>query len=208
MDKQSSVQIGRPSKKQAEILKFVGKFQKDKGYAPSLREIAEYFDISVPTVHQHVSYLRGKNLLATEKGKKRSIQTFSDSKGDIAEVPLLGIISAGGPIEAISNPEPIEVPRSMLSLGGEYYALKVEGVSMIEEGISDGDIVIVRQQQTVDDGEKAVAYLPDKDAVTLKKIYREKNRIKLVPANKTMKPFYETHVLIQGKVIGVLRKEV
>jgi len=78
---------------------------------------------------------------------------------------------------------------------------------MIEDGIFEGDIVVVHEQSTVDDGEKAVAYLPDKDAVTLKKVYREKNRMKLVPANKTMKPFYETNVEIQGKVVGVLRKE-
>jgi len=78
---------------------------------------------------------------------------------------------------------------------------------MIEEGISDGDIVVVRDQPTVDNGEKAVAYMPDRNEVTLKKIYREKNRIKLVPANKYMKPFYETNVTIQGKVVGVLRKE-
>jgi repressor LexA len=95
----------------------------------------------------------------------------------------------------------------MLSRGANYYALKVAGTSMIEEGISDGDVVIVREQQTVDDGEKAVAYLPDRDAVTLKKIYREKKHIKLVPANKYMKPFYETNVEIQGRVVGVLRRE-
>ena len=95
----------------------------------------------------------------------------------------------------------------MLSPGANYYALKVSGLSMIEEGISDGDIVVVRDQPTVDDGEKAVAYMPDRNEVTLKKIYREKNRIKLVPANKYMKPFYETNVTIQGKVVGVLRKE-
>lgn len=199
--------INKPSKRQAEILQFVTKFQKEKGYAPSLKEIADNFDISIPTVHQHIAYLREKNLLATEKGKKRSIQAFNDRKRDVAEIPLLGVISAGGPIEAISNPEPIEVPRSMLTGGADYYALKVEGVSMIEEGISDGDVVIVRQQQTVDDGEKAVAYLPDRDAVTLKKIYREKNRVKLVPANKYMKPFYEKNVEVQGKVVGVIRKE-
>ncbi|MBA3788919.1 hypothetical protein H0X32_00805 [Patescibacteria group bacterium] len=95
----------------------------------------------------------------------------------------------------------------MLSRGFNHYALKVSGRSMIEEGISDGDIVIVREQPTVDDGEKAVAYMPDRNEVTLKKIYREKNRIKLVPANHTMKPFYETNVEIQGKVVGVLRSE-
>jgi SOS regulatory protein LexA len=196
----------KPSKRQAEILKFITKFQRVKGYSPSLAEIAGHFDISIPTVHQHVSYLRKKKLLATHKGKKRSIQSFNDQKKDLVEIPLMGLIAAGGPIEAIRNPEPIEVPRSMLSRGANHYALKVSGTSMIEEGISDGDIVIVREQPTVDDGEKAVAYLPDKDVVTLKKIYREKRRIKLVPANKTMKPFYEKNVEVQGKVVGVIRK--
>lgn len=198
---------GKPSKRQAEILQFVTKFQREKDYSPSLGEIAKNFGVSIPTIHQHISYLRKKNLLSADKGKRRSIQTFNDQKRDVVEIPLMGLIAAGGPIEAIRNPEPIEVPRSMLSRGANYYALKVAGTSMIEEGISDGDVVIVREQQTVDDGEKAVAYLPDKDAVTLKKIYREKKRIKLVPANKYMKPFYETNVEIQGKVVGVLRRE-
>ena len=206
MNKKSSVWTTKPSKKQAEVLEFIAKFQREKGYSPSLGEIASHFKISIPTVHQHISYLRKKKLLITHKGKKRSIQPFNDQKSDLVEIPLLGLIAAGGPIEAIRNPEPFEVPRSMLSKGTNHYALKVSGTSMIEEGISDGDIVIVREQQTVDDGEKAVAYLPDKDAVTLKKIYRDKNRIKLVPANKTMKPFYEKNVEVQGKVVGVIRK--
>ncbi len=198
---------GKPSKRQAEILQFVTKFQREKDYSPSLGEIANNFGVSIPTIHQHISYLRKKNLLSADKGKRRSIQAFNDQKRDLVEIPLMGLIAAGGPIEPIRNPEPIEVPRSMLSRGANYYALKVAGTSMIEEGISDGDVVIVREQQTVDDGEKAVAYLPDKDAVTLKKIYREKRRIRLVPANKYMKPFYETNVEIQGKVVGVLRRE-
>ena len=202
-----SMGTGKPSKRQAEILQFVTKFQREKNYSPSLGEIADNFGVSIPTIHQHISYLRKKNLLSADKGKRRSIQTFNDQKKDLVEIPLMGLIAAGGPIEAIRNPEPIEVPRSMLSRGANYYALKVAGTSMIEEGISDGDVVIVREQQTVDDGEKAVAYLPDRDAVTLKKIYREKKRIKLVPANKYMEPFYETNVEIQGKVVGVLRRE-
>lgn len=172
------------------------------------REIAGHFEVSIPTVHQHITYLHKKNLLARKKGRRRTIQAFNDQNGDLVEIPLMGLIAAGGPIEAVRNPESIEVPRSMLSRGANHYALKVTGTSMIEEGISDGDIVIVREQQTVDDGEKAVAYLPDQDAVTLKKIYREKNRIKLVPANKTMEPFYEKNVEVQGKVIGVIRKEI
>ena len=199
--------IGQPSKRQAEILDFIIDFRKKRGYAPSLAEIAEYFDISVPTVHQHISYLRRKKLLTTEKGKRRSIQAFNDRKTGVIEIPLMGFIAAGGPIEAIRDPRPVEVPKSMLSPGANYYALKIVGTSMIEDGIFDGDIIIVREQPTVDDGEKAVAYLPDKDAVTLKRIYKEKNRIKLVPANKNMKPFYETNVEIQGKVAGVIRKE-
>ena len=202
-----SMETGKPSKRQAEILQFVTKFQREKSYAPSLGEIANHFGVSIPTVHQHISYLRNKNLLSANKGKRRSIQTFNDQKRDLVEIPLMGLIAAGGPIEAIRDPKPIEVPRSMLSRGFNHYALKVTGRSMIEEGISDGDIVIVREQPTVDDGEKAVAYMPDRNEVTLKKIYREKNRIKLVPANHTMKHFYETNVEIQGKVVGVLRSE-
>jgi len=207
METKSSVWTTKPSKRQAEILKFIAKFQRAKSYSPSLAEIASYFKVSIPTIHQHISYLRKKKLLSTHKGKKRSIQSFNDQERDLVEIPLMGLIAAGGPIEAIRNPEPIEVPRSMLLKGANHYALKVSGTSMIEEGISDGDVVIVREQPIVDDGEKAVAYLPDENTVTLKKIYREKNRVKLVPANRFMKPFYAKAVEIQGKVVGVLRKE-
>lgn len=207
MKKKSSVWTTKPSKRQAEILSFITKFQRNKSYSPSLGEIASHFDVSIPTIHQHISFLRKKRLLTALKGKRRSIQAFNDQKRDLVEIPLMGLIAAGGPIEAIQNPEPIEIPRSMLTRGTNHYALKVTGTSMIEEGISDGDIVIVHEQSTVEDGDKAVAYLPDKDAVTLKKIYKEKNRVRLVPANKYMKPFYETNVEIQGKVVGVLRRE-
>lgn len=145
--------------------------------------------------------------MTTNKGKRRSIETSRDNKNDVVEIPLMGFIAAGGPIEPISNPEPFEVPKSMLSSGSKHYALRVAGTSMIEESISDGDVVIVCEQPSVENGEKAVAYLPDKDAVTLKKIYRENGRIKLVPANHYMEPFFEDNVEIQGKVVGVLRQE-
>jgi len=207
MQKKSSIGIGRPSKRQAEVLKYLSGFRQKKGYSPSLAEIARHFDVSVPTVHQHVSYLRKKNLLTSEKGKQRSIQTLNTRKSGVVEIPLMGLIAAGGPIEAIRDPRPIEVPRNMLSAGANFYALKIAGTSMVEDGIFDGDIIVVREQSSVENGEKAVAYLPDKDAVTLKRIYREKSRTKLVPANKKMKPFYETNIDIQGKVVGVLRKE-
>ena len=208
MKQESSTKTDKPTKREAEVLHFVREYRRENGYSPSMVEIAEHFKISVPTVHQHIYSLRNKNLLLVDKGKKRSIVTPQDYKSQLVDIPLLGIISAGGPIEAIRDEEMIGVPRSMLPTPSQHYALKVSGVSVIEVGIMDGDIVIVHDQQTVDDGEKAVAYMPDRNEVTLKKIYREKNRIKLVPANKTMSPFYETNVQIQGKVVGVLRKEI
>src|SRR3989344_9659427 len=140
MQRKSSVGIGQPSKRQAEILDFIGGFRRKKGYAPSLAEIAEHFDLSVPTVHQHISYLRHKNLLTTEKGRRRSIQAFNDRKRGAVEIPLMGIIAAGGPIEAIRDPRPIEVPQSMLSAGANYYALKIAGGGMIEDGFFFGGI--------------------------------------------------------------------
>ena len=202
---QKSIGAGKPSKRQAEILAFIEEFQKNNRYSPSLEEIARHFEISIPTVHQHVAYLRKKGLLAKKKGERRAMQVLNDRSRDVVEIPLMGLIAAGGPIEAIRNPEPIKVPRAMLPRGGNYFALRIAGVSMIEEGIFDGDIVILREQQTVNPGETAVAYLPDKNEVTLKKIYPESNRVRLVPANRTMKPFYETNVEVQGRVVAVLR---
>ena len=195
------------TKKQKQIRDFYGIFIKRHGYSPSLEETARHFRRSKSTIHEIVQRLQEKGYLDKAKNRARSVEISKISKNS-TKILLLGIIPAGGPIEAIRNPEPIEVPRSMLSRGVNHYALKVSGTSMIEEGISDGDIIIVREQPTVENGEKAVAYLPDKDAVTLKKIYRDKGRIKLVPANKTMKPFYEKNMEVQGKVVGVLRKEV
>lgn len=198
----------QPSKKQKEVLDFVNNFQKKKGYPPSLKEIASYFEISIPTVHQHLKYLKNKGLINKKKGKKRSLEIYSPPKNELVRIPLLGTISAGGPIEPIENPEPLDVPKHMLSKSGRHYALKVSGTSMMEkeEGIFDGDIVIVREQPVVENGEKAVAYLPGENKVTLKKIYKEKNRIRLQPANKDMDPLYAKNVEVQGKVISVLRK--
>lgn len=200
----------KPSKRQAEILDFIETFQTTNKYSPSLSEIAEHFSISIPTVHQHVSYLKEKGLLSGDKGARRAIETTQPQPSNfgIVSIPLLGIIAAGGPIEAIRTSESIDVPSAMVKNSAKYYALKVSGTSMIEEGISDGDVVVVRDQPTVENGEKAVAYLPEKDAVTLKKLYREDGRIKLVPANSFMKPFYEDNVEVQGKVVGVIRSEV
>ena len=195
------------TKKQKAILDFVKSFQKEKDYPPTLEEIGKKFKLSsVGTVYQYIDALQKKGYIQRKKGYARSLELYEQKGSDLVEIPLMGIITAGAPIEAIRNPEPIDVPKSMLSRTGRHYALKVKGDSMIDEGIFDGDTIIVREQSVVDNGETAVAYLPDTDEATLKKIYKEKNRIRLQPANPKLEPFYETNVEIQGKVVSVLRK--
>ncbi len=207
MQKKSSVLNSKPTKREAEVLDFIRTYRRENGYSPSQVEVAAHFKVRVPTVHQHIHSLSAKGLLEIEKGKKRSAFAPQDYRSPLVTIPFAGIISAGKPIEAIQDNETVDVPRNMLMRPSQSYALRVSGDSMIEEGIMDGDVVIVQNQSTVEDGEKAVAYMPDRNEATLKKIYRDKNRIKLVPANKMMEPFYETNVVIQGKVIGILRKE-
>ena len=201
------MKISTLTKNQKAILDFIKSFQKNKGYPPTLEEIGKKFKLSSPaTSYQYINTLRKKGYVQRKKGYARSIEIYQNNTSDLVEIPLLGIIAAGKPIEAIQNPEPLEVPRSMLSKTGRHYALRVEGNSMIKEGISNGDTIIVREQPAVENGESAIAYLPDRNEATLKKIYKEKNRVRLQPANPEMKPFYEKNVEIQGKVIGVLRK--
>jgi len=204
MSSVSNSLLGKPSKRQAEVLDFVQKFLAKNGFSPSVADVASALGITAPTAHQHIVALRKKNLLqAGAEGKRRSIQTYNAG----TEIPLLGIISAGSPIEAIRDPRPVEVPSTMIPAGSKYYALKIAGDSMIEDGIPDGSIVVIREQNTANDGDRVVAYMPDRNEVTLKRIYKEKGRFKLVPANKTLKPFYEDNVEVQGKVMGVIFTE-
>ncbi len=203
MKKKSRV-WNQPSKRQAEVLEFVTKFRREKRYSPSLGEIAYSFGVSIPTIHQHVSSLRKKNLIISQKGKKRSIQILDNHKEDAVEIPLLGVIAAGDPIEAIEESKTISVPKSQLSKTGEHFALRVSGESMIDEGIFDGDTVIIKRQSTAEDGETVVALLNGNE-VTLKKIYKEKTKFRLQPANPKLKPIYTKELQIQGKVVSVIR---
>jgi len=160
-----------PQKKK--ILDFINFYSNQKGYSPSLEEIKKKLKLrSVSTIHQHLEEMKKSGYLKKTKNQKRSIDVKNVSS--MTKISLIGFIAAGGPIEAIRNPQNIDVPRNMLSVGSNYYALRIAGTSMIDDGIFNNDIVIVREQPTVEDGEKAVAYLPDKNAVTLKRIYREK----------------------------------
>ncbi len=186
--------------KQKKVFDFITSFVNKNEYSPSLGEIAKHFKLrSLSTIHQFIDSLEMKGYLNRVEFKQRSLEPIIPTK----EIPLLGYISAGEPIEAISNPEPLTVPQSMLSKSGLHYGLKVKGDSMIEEGIYDGDTVIIRRQETADNGQKVVALINGNEA-TLKKIYKEKSGFRLQPANSSMKPFFVKELIIQGKVIGVL----
>ncbi|MFB6212726.1 MAG: transcriptional repressor LexA [Candidatus Magasanikbacteria bacterium] len=121
------------------------------------------------------------------------------------KVPILGLIRAGEPIEPVEESEPYQVPKEMLSESGDHFALKVEGQSMVEEGIQDGDIVILRDQPDIENGQTAAVYIPRKNEATLKKVYKEKDKWKLQPANPNMDPFYEKNIEVRGKVINIIR---
>ena len=194
------------TKKQKRILDYIAKYIKKNDYAPSLEEIGGHFKLSsVATVHQHVETLRSKGYLKKTENQPRSIELNKKKrKSNLKNIPLLGIIAAGEPIEAIEDKKAIEVPKSQLSKSGEHFALKVRGDSMIDDGIFDGDTVIIRKQPTAENGETVVALINDNE-VTLKKIYKEKNRFRLQPANPNIKPIFTKELIIQGKVISVIR---
>jgi repressor LexA len=157
----------------------------------------------VSTAHFHIKQLQKKGLLTKEEKQGRTISVVKEAKA--LEVPLVGNIAAGQPIEAIETPdETISVPRSDIKLPFQHYALRVVGDSMIEDGIFNNDIVIVRSQNVADNGQTAVAIIDDNQA-TLKKIFKEKGEIRLQPANKKLKPFFRKKVEIRGVVEKIIR---
>lgn len=190
-----------PTKKK--VLDFITSYSDKKGFSPSLQEIRKALKLkSVATIHQHVKELEGGGFLKKKNKYHRSIELTK--KDSLVAIPLRGYIAAGQPIEAIDNYETINVPKNFLSRSGEHYALKVAGDSMINEGILDGDTVIVRSQSSAENGETVVALINDNE-VTLKKFFKEKNRFRLEPANPALKPLFFKEVIVQGKVISTLR---
>ena len=192
------------TKRQKEVLDFVKKSSEKKGYAPSLEEIQKHFKLaSVSTAHFHVNGLRDGGYLDKVENKARAISVASKNASSV-RIPLLGVIAAGEPIEAIqNNKETIDVDKSLLSKGGNHYALKVSGNSMIDEGIFDGDTVVVREQQVAENGEKVVA-LVNRNEVTLKKFFFENGHVRLQPANPSFPPLFPDEIAIQGKVVSVI----
>jgi repressor LexA len=195
------------TKRQKEILDFVTGFVKENDYSPSLEEIAQAFDLSsVSTVHKHVSYLLEKGLLRRGWNQNRSLEPVrAERRPRAAAIPLVGVVAAGQPIEAIEDVETLDVPESFLGRG-ETFALRVAGESMIDEGILDGDNVIVERRRKARNGEVVVALIDGEEA-TLKTFRQEGARIRLIPANSSMKPmvFAARRVQVNGVVTGVLR---
>ncbi len=194
------------TKRQKQILDYIEKFIRKEKYSPSLEEIGKHFGLVKSTVHQHVGTLREKGYLKNIENQPRSIELNKKQKiSDLLAIPLLGTIAAGEPIEAIEVPnETVSIARNEINNPRDYYALRVAGNSMVEEGIFNGDMVIIKKQQTADNGQTVVAIIDDNE-VTLKRVYKEKNRIKLQPANQEMLPIYRKEVEIRGIVIKIIR---
>ena len=198
------------TKRQKEILDHVDSFIAERGYAPSFEEIAHHFGYSsLATVHEHLSNLERKGYIRKSYNESRSIELVKAEEGSPAvELPLLGAVAAGLPIEAISQSETLVVPPDMIRRGRDNYALKVQGDSMIDEQIRDGDYIVVSSQESAENGQMVVA-LVGGEAATVKKLYREPgNRIRLQPANAGMTPILvdARDVRVQGVVVGVIRK--
>jgi len=206
----------RTSDTKRRVLNFIGKFLDERGYAPTVRDIARGCNISTPSVVQyHLNTLERQGYIRRDPEVFRSIQLVEKKREVISRVPLLGAIAAGKPIPVPAPDTWTTVPEETLRLTEEVtqgkkdvYALKVKGTSMIDAFVDDGDTVLIQQTNKVEDGEMAVVWLKLEQEVTLKKVYHEAGRIRLQPANKEMKSMYyqPEDVEIQGKVVGVLRK--
>lgn len=203
------------TRRQIQILEFFRSYTREHGISPTLEEVAQQFGVNKVTIFGHVSELERKGVMTRSAPKKsRSLQIASpDDAYARAPVPaatsatavqILGRIAAGSPIEAVEDPEELEL-KDLIPQDRDVYALRVRGQSMIEDGIHDGDIVLVESRSHARDGEMVVAVLPGEEA-TLKRLFREPDGVRLQPANASMEPIRVPQVEIRGVVIGVVRR--
>ncbi len=191
--------------KQKQVFDFISIFAAKHGYAPSLEEVGKELGLAISTIHQHVMALKSKGYLKKENNQPRGVSVMEKTT-DVTEIPLLGIIAAGVPIEPYENPEPIKVQKSLVSSRGDFYALKVKGDSMIEDGIWDGDIVIIKHQQTADNGDTVVAIT--ENGATLKRFKNQDGKIFLEPRNPKLENIYPKTLEIRGKFVGLIRNNI
>lgn len=208
------------TERQRDILNFIRDFQKSRGIAPTHREICDHFGFSsYGTVYKHLSLLEKKGLIRRDWNQKRGVEVVDDpvknetlparretgAGAAVRELPLFGYIAAGKPLDVDVSDETIAVPEH-LTTRGENYVLKVRGDSMVDDGILDGDLVIIARRDLADNGEMVVANVSGE--VTLKRLYREGDRVRLQPANSMMNPIYAAarDVAVQGVVVGLMRR--
>lgn len=197
------------TERQRDILNFIKEYQKERGIAPTHREICDHFGFSsYGTVYKHLSLLEKKGLIRRDWNQKRGVELVERDEpreSSVRELPLFGYIAAGRPLDVDVSDETIAVPEHLTSRG-ENYVLKVRGDSMVEDGILDGDLVIIARRERADNGEMVVANVNGE--VTLKRIYREGERVRLQPANSMMSPIFAParDVAVQGVVVGLMRR--
>ncbi|MDO8503102.1 MAG: transcriptional repressor LexA [bacterium] len=196
-------------KRQRQILDFIRQHIETYGSAPTLKQIAEALGVSsLATVHEHLQALERKGLISKKDGVVRGIELTSVAQkvSEGLEVPILGFIAAGAPIEPYTDPNAmLSISPDMVSSAKRVFVLQVRGQSMIEDGILDGDFVVVEQQDRATNGDIVVALL-DNGLATLKRFYKEATRIRLEPANRMMAPIFAKNVTIQGRVVGLIRR--
>lgn len=194
------------TRRQKQIVDFLAQYTRENGLSPTLDEIAQEFGVNKVTIFGHVSELVRKGIIErlTPRASRGLRLIEGPSTPSETALPILGRIAAGQPIQAIEDPEELDL-KELLPPGREVYALRVQGNSMIDDSIRDGDIVLVERRDTAHNGETVVAVLPDEEA-TLKRYYREDGRIRLQPANSTMDPIVVDEVDVRGVVVGVVRR--
>lgn len=201
------------TEKQIRVLRFFRDYRQKNGISPTLEEAAQEIGVSKITIHEHLNQLSNKGAVHRDRAKARAVAILfdpdadeaTDSLSSIPKLPLVGMIAAGRPIEALEEREEMSLV-DLVPTGDTIYLLRVRGKSMIEDHIDDGDLVVVERRQTANDGDIVVAILEDEEA-TLKRFYRESNgMIRLQPANSEMEPLFTNRVQLRGVVRGVIRK--
>ena len=201
------------TERQRQILDFLTKYVDAHGYPPTVREIGEAVGLASPsTVHAHLANLERAGLIKRDPTKPRALELRREPKAvaaDVHKLPLVGEVAAGGPLLAAENVEEYLAVPEPLSKGGDEFLLRVKGDSMVDAGILDGDIAVIERRQDARNGDIVVALAGDDesaDEATLKRFFREDDRVRLQPENDALEPIYAQHVQILGKVIGVFRQ--